>query len=389
MAPQPPLYVSPDGRDTNDGASPATPLATIQAAPGEGDARARRSTSRPASTARSRPPCATAPRARRSRSRGRRPGRTGRAATRPCCTAPARIFNIDHSWITLDGFTIDGQEQLGDVPFPTDLRTIDAWKASVQDRVEDGRLVYIGSAEESRDLTGITISNMFLNGAGGECVRLRNNAHGNTIIDSVIQYCGMYGKGDGGGPGRVPQRRGRLHRHQPQVGRPADVRQRHQLAATSSRATSSARSGRSASTSRRTRTTTCSRTTSAAATPSRESSRAATSSCAATRTSCATTRSRTAPATPSRSRPTARSTTGAATSSRTTSSPAPRPRPSRSSRTRAGPVLRQQRRRLRSAVQRRQRRHDAVGDHHPLLTRSRAAPARVVVDSGNGGCDTA
>ena len=108
-----------------------------------------------------------------------------------------RVVNIDHSWITLDGFTIDGQEQLADVPFPTDVRTIDAWKASVQDRVEDSRLVYIGSAEESRDLTGITISNMFLNGAGGECVRLRNNAHGNTVIDSVIQYCGMYGKGDG------------------------------------------------------------------------------------------------------------------------------------------------------------------------------------------------
>ena len=37
---------------------------------------------------------------------------------------------------------------------------------------------------------------MFLNGAGGECVRLRNNAHDNTISDSVIQYCGLYGKGE-------------------------------------------------------------------------------------------------------------------------------------------------------------------------------------------------
>ena len=46
-----------------------------------------------------------------------------------------RIFSIDHSWITLDGFTIDGQEQLGGVPFPTDLRTIDGWKPSIQDRV--------------------------------------------------------------------------------------------------------------------------------------------------------------------------------------------------------------------------------------------------------------
>ena len=25
---------------------------------------------------------------------------------------------------------------------------------------------------------------------------VRNNAHDNTIIDYVIQYCGMYGKGD-------------------------------------------------------------------------------------------------------------------------------------------------------------------------------------------------
>ena len=65
-----------------------------------------------------------------------------------------RLVNIDHSWITLDGFTVDGQEQLGGVPFPTDVRTIDAWKASIQDRVEDSRLVYIGSAEESATSPG-------------------------------------------------------------------------------------------------------------------------------------------------------------------------------------------------------------------------------------------
>ena len=107
-----------------------------------------------------------------------------------------RVVNIDHSWITLDGFTIDGQEQLATTPFPTDLKTIDAFKQSVQDRVEDGRLVYVASNDDARDLTGITINNMFLSGAGGECVRLRNNAHDNAITNSVIQYCGLYGKTD-------------------------------------------------------------------------------------------------------------------------------------------------------------------------------------------------
>ena len=59
---------------------------------------------------------------------------------------------------------------------------MDAFKDSVRPKVEDGRLVYIGAADDSRDLTGITITNMFLNGAGGECVRLRNNAHDNVDL---------------------------------------------------------------------------------------------------------------------------------------------------------------------------------------------------------------
>ena len=111
-----------------------------------------------------------------------------------------RVFSIDHSNYTLEGFTIDGQEELADRQPPADVSAITAFKDSVREQVADGRLIYIGASEESRDITGVTIRNMFLSGAGGECIRLRNNAHDNVIADSVIQYCGMFGKkeDDGG-----------------------------------------------------------------------------------------------------------------------------------------------------------------------------------------------
>jgi len=37
---------------------------------------------------------------------------------------------------------------------------------------------------------------MYLSGGGGECLRMRNNAYDNVIVDSTITWCGMYGKGD-------------------------------------------------------------------------------------------------------------------------------------------------------------------------------------------------
>lgn len=195
--PVPPLYVSPAGRDTNDGATPATAMETIQmalekAGPGTVVNLAPGVYHEELQTVRAGAPGAPIT------IKGPETGTDRAGRYQAVLYGTGRIVNIDHSWITLQGFTIDGQEQLAKEPFPTDLRTADAFKERVQDRVDDGRLVYVGSNDETRDVTGVTIDDMYLHGAGGECVRLRNNAHDNTVSNSVIEYCGMYGKdGDG------------------------------------------------------------------------------------------------------------------------------------------------------------------------------------------------
>jgi hypothetical protein len=116
---------------------------------------------------------------------------------RAVVTDESRVVNIDHDHYVLDGFTVDGQPGLEPDDYPTELEQIDRFKRSVQDDVTNSRLIYLGSGDDTTDVTGVTIRNMFLNGSGGECVRLRNKAHDNTITDSVIQYCGMASGGDG------------------------------------------------------------------------------------------------------------------------------------------------------------------------------------------------
>jgi hypothetical protein len=192
-APGPALFVSPSGRDGNDGTSAATPFPTIQAALEKATAG---SVITLAPGVYHEQPTTVRDGAQGAPIviKGPETGTDRAGRYQAVVFGTGRGFNIDHSWITLQGFTIDGQEQLAATPYPADLAGIDEFKQSVQDRVEDSRLVYIGSSDDTRDITGVTIDDMFLNGAGGECVRLRNNAHDNTITNSVIQYCGMYAK---------------------------------------------------------------------------------------------------------------------------------------------------------------------------------------------------
>jgi Protein of unknown function (DUF1565) len=183
------LYVSPTGNDGNDG-SQAAPLRTIQAALDEAEAgtvinlapgeyREQLTTQRDGDPG--------APITIRGPENGKDPSGRSKAVL----YGTGRIVNIDHSYYTLEGFTIDGQEQLRADQLPTDLGAVDAFKNGAQPQIKDSKLIYVGSADTATDVTGITIRNMFLTEAGTECVRLRNNANGNTIADSVIQYCGL------------------------------------------------------------------------------------------------------------------------------------------------------------------------------------------------------
>jgi hypothetical protein len=94
-----------------------------------------------------------------------------------------RIVEIKHDYVTLKGFTIDGLNGTGD-------------------RKEDYRdkLIYVIGGTDSDGVTGLKITNMTMQNAGGECIRLRYFATNNEVSDSVIKTCGVYDfKFNGGG----------------------------------------------------------------------------------------------------------------------------------------------------------------------------------------------
>ncbi len=99
------------------------------------------------------------------------------------------VLNIDHSYYVLQGFTINGQPNLPFTEIPTAPRELLAYKDKNQSRVVDGRLIYVGNV--ARDVTGTVITDMFLTGAGGECIRMRNFTTNSKVTNSMIYRCGF------------------------------------------------------------------------------------------------------------------------------------------------------------------------------------------------------
>ena len=129
--------------------------------------------------------------------RGRETGRDAANRFRTVIRGARIVLQINHSYYRVEGLTFDGQPAIDRTSFPSELARVSTFKDSVGDVAANSKLIYIGYAPGSRDITGVVLHNLFLHGAGGECVRMRNNAFGNVLSNSVIQWCGMAPSGDG------------------------------------------------------------------------------------------------------------------------------------------------------------------------------------------------
>ncbi|MFN8568726.1 MAG: right-handed parallel beta-helix repeat-containing protein [Kouleothrix sp.] len=160
-------YVGPAGSDANDGLSATRPLKTIQRAlelaqPGTIIELA---AGRYAQDVRS--------------------VRAGSAADPIVLRGPAdavligagaaRIVEINHNNITLEGFTIDGGWG--------DLSRADGYR---------DKLLYVQGKQPRAGVTGLRVLRMTFRNAGGECIRLRYFAQHNEIAESNISSCGVH-----------------------------------------------------------------------------------------------------------------------------------------------------------------------------------------------------
>lgn len=160
-------FVSPQGNDTNSGIVAAAPLASIQRA---------LDLARPGDTV------SLAAGAYQQDVRSTRDGREGASITvkgPPTAVLKgaggARIFEINHDFWTLDGFTIDGLH--GDPNVKTSYRD---------------KLLYVQGTQASDGVNGLKLLNMHFQNAGGECVRLRYFAQRNEVAHSTFVGCGVY-----------------------------------------------------------------------------------------------------------------------------------------------------------------------------------------------------
>jgi hypothetical protein len=116
----------------------------------------------------------------------------GRAGT--VLYGAGRIISVNNSYYHLQGFTINGEEAVPQSAYPTTLAADASFKNDEQGTIVDSTMIFIGAADSAHGVTGTVINDMYLSDAGGDCVRMRGDASYNTISNTTIQWCGLFGK---------------------------------------------------------------------------------------------------------------------------------------------------------------------------------------------------
>ncbi len=161
-------FISPVGKDSNDGLSENTPFFTIQRGldlvqPGDGVILSEGVYLQDLVT-------------RRDGTANRLIIITGpKNAVVKGAGEKSRIIEIKHDYYGLKGFTVDGLE--GDKDKEKNYRD---------------KLIYIQSDEPLNGVTGSRILEMDLKNAGGECLRMKYFAKGNEVAHNKIVGCGAY-----------------------------------------------------------------------------------------------------------------------------------------------------------------------------------------------------
>ncbi|HZG66287.1 MAG TPA: DUF1565 domain-containing protein, partial [Herpetosiphonaceae bacterium] len=160
-------YLSPSGSDSNSGTSAVAPWRTIQKAvdlAGPGDVLSLASGVYLQDVI-----------SRRNGTAGAPITITGPATAVIKGAGKAHIFEANHDYLTLDGFTLDG------------LFGSDTSSSGYRNK-----LLYVQGKEPFADVTGLKVRNLTFRNAGGECLRFRYFAETNEVTASTFTNCGVY-----------------------------------------------------------------------------------------------------------------------------------------------------------------------------------------------------
>ncbi|CAM9319381.1 unnamed protein product [Sphacelaria rigidula] len=100
----------------------------------------------------------------------------------------SRMIEINHSYITLDGFTASGLSSSSDGSKPEDFvdKCVYVLGTNPPEAVREN------GAEYESSLDGMVVSNMHLKECGGECLRLRSFITNAEVVGNKIEGCGRH-----------------------------------------------------------------------------------------------------------------------------------------------------------------------------------------------------